>query len=284
MPYGQGSYGGRQQGQARIIIDENGNQQVVYDDVDVSPTAGHEYSPGRGFIAPKRTNIGTFVSLGALGAGGANSALGGGASFGSSGSGAAIGSVPGYTTAAAPAAFTPSLAGTGLASYGGSAASGLGLLGTAPAAAAVPAAFTPGLAGTGLGSYGGSQAAGLSALTAPGGGGFGAAAGTYGKMLAGQAGQAIPSLVASYFMGGDQRALARAQAQQARAQTVGLDQANMYREFMRPLVQQAMMGAFNRLPTYFKGNLPQNFPQYQGSVAPQPSGQRGADQRYLPRF
>src|SRR5690554_3290959 len=63
------AYGGTQLGPPRLVIDpDTGEQNVVYDEIEVSPTTSHQYGPWRGFIAPRRTNIGVFASAAAIAA------------------------------------------------------------------------------------------------------------------------------------------------------------------------------------------------------------------------
>lgn len=89
------TYGGYQRGNERIEIDPlTGEQIIVSDDLEVSPGTRHEYGPWTGFIAPRKTNIGTFASMAALAA---DPFIGGGA---------------GASTAPALNTITPTAAGT----------------------------------------------------------------------------------------------------------------------------------------------------------------------------
>jgi len=65
---------------------------------------------------------------------------------------------------------------------------------------------------------------------------------------------------------------AKAQAGYTRSQTLSNDQLNMYREWMRPQVQQAMMGMMGRLPAHLQGGMPQNFPNFQSRIDPAKGG------------
>lgn len=97
--------------------------------------------------------------------------------------------------------------------------------------------------------------------------------------LVGGLGQAVPSLFGSLFMGKDQKNKLKAEAEAnkaqagyTRSQTLSNDQLNMYREWMRPQVQQAMMGMMGRLPAHLQGGMPQNFPNFQSSIDPAKGG------------
>lgn len=91
-----GKYGGRQAGMTRLEFDPMTGELVpVTPEVEVSANTRHEYGPWAGFVAPKKTNIGTFASMAAIG----GDALTGGAS---GASGAAPSAASGGTAATSP--------------------------------------------------------------------------------------------------------------------------------------------------------------------------------------
>jgi hypothetical protein len=313
-------YGGYQQGPARLYLDENGNQQVAYDDFEVSPQSDHQsvgaaFGRTAGQIMDPRKSMLPYLMLYASGVGApaAAAAQSGGAGYTS---GAALGSNAGYMSPALASGATNTAAGgLGSASFLGAggaapAASGMSALGTGTLAGSSIAPTAFGVSGAGVGLPA-SMAAGGGASSIPasiGNARYGtslpgnatAASNPYslspqsyqggqlgrdvslnmprgmntpwyqdaGKALALKGAEAAPSLIMSAFMGGPARKQAAANLEATKTATMTAQQRNAYREWMRPMVEQAMRSMINRLPISMQGNLPQNFPQLQFPQSP----------------
>lgn len=233
-------YGGSQRGNARIEIDENGQQQVVYDDVDVSANNRHQsvgsaFAKTTGQLFDPRKSMLPYLLPYAMWAGGTGAAVGTGMEN--------FVGVGGPTT---PGFGVPAAAG-GLPT--GPLAGVLPHVGPAAIGAGAPAAVAP-AAASGMAKF---------------------MANPFVSKMAGGFGEAVPSLVMSAFMGPskEEKAQSKATLGMTEAQRKQLEQQNAFREYMRPMVQQAMQAMFGRMPIAAQGQFANgNFPQFPGAQAP----------------
>ena len=237
------AYGGSQRGNARIELDADGNQQVVYDDQEVSANNRHQsvgaaFGRTAGQLFDPRKSMLPYLLPYAMWAGGAGAA-------GGTISGQAMGEVSGHM-APALAGGLPTTTLPGVMPFVGPAAIGAG----APAAVAPAAA-------SGMAKF---------------------MANPFVSKMAGGFGEAVPSLVMSAFMGPSKEEKAQAGANLAltEEQKRKLQQENQFREYMRPMVQQAMQAMMGRLPTHMQGQFAN------GSFPQMPSSYPGANPRQSP--